>query len=102
MIDRQTLELGILFGNSKLWNEIGEEEVFAVALSQEKIGYCTIVGRAGIHIGCIMYIGEEDFTAIENNIKPEIFIKTFERPKNRIISGVLQFCVHTNRVWLQI
>ena len=69
MIDRQTLELGILFGNSKLWNEIGEEEVFAVALSQEKIGYCTIVGRAGIHIGCIMYIGEEDFTAIENNIK---------------------------------
>ena len=46
-MDRELLDLGYRFRNTKLWKTIYEDELFAVQLRNRQIGYCSLMGRNG-------------------------------------------------------
>ena len=47
------------FKKVKLWNRVHDSEIFAVKLSNDRIGYITITGSAGQVYMLSVYIGED-------------------------------------------
>ena len=43
-------DLAFKFRESKLWNYVYEDELFAVKLSDERTAYCSIMGSSGQHV----------------------------------------------------
>ena len=65
-------DLAYAFRKSKIWKQIYEEELFAVKLpasseaadnTDERIGYCSLMGRGGEHCALAVYIGAEGFSS---------------------------------------
>lgn len=52
-------DLAFKFRESKLWNYVYEDELFAVKLSDERTAYCSIMGSSGQHFALALYIGAE-------------------------------------------
>ena len=52
-------DLAFKFRESKLWNYVYEDELFAVKLSDERTAYCSIMGSSGQHVALALYIGAE-------------------------------------------
>ena len=43
-------ELAFKFRDTKLWNYVYEDELFAVKLSDGRFAFCSIMGNSGQHI----------------------------------------------------
>ena len=54
-------ELAFAFKAAKPWKVIFEDEIFAVQLSEGRIGYCCVMGRNGEHIALSLYPGASAF-----------------------------------------
>ena len=49
------------FKATKLWKKLIDTQIFGVQLSNQEIGYCSIMGALGEHIALGLYVGEEGF-----------------------------------------
>ena len=54
-------ELAFQFKGAKLWQQLYDDEVFAVKLSDGEIGYCSVMGKMGDHFALGLYIGDEGY-----------------------------------------
>ncbi len=52
-------ELAFQYKKTGLWNDIYEDQMFAVRLADDRIGYVSIMGFLGEHVAVALYIGEE-------------------------------------------
>lgn len=61
MISDKLFGLAFEYKKTKLWNVLWDQDVFAIKLSDGRIGYISIMGAAGRHCALALYIGEEGF-----------------------------------------
>lgn len=86
MISDKLYELAFAYKKTKLWNFLWDMEVFAVKLSDGRIGYISIMGAAGEHCALGLYIGEEGFNSFRTVAKAD-----------RLMMSYLQFQEHMLR-----
>lgn len=61
MATERMYELAFQFKGIKLWQQLYDDEVFAVKLSDGEIGYCSVMGRMGDHFALGLYVGVEGY-----------------------------------------
>lgn len=61
MADNRLYNLAFAFKNSKLWNKLNDDDLFAVRLPDGEIGYCSVMGMAGEHYALAVYPGDAGF-----------------------------------------
>jgi len=54
-------ELAFQYKSTKLWQQLYDDELFAVQLGDGEIGYCSIMGELGDHIALGLYVGESGY-----------------------------------------
>ena len=54
-------DLGFRYKDTAIWKYVYEDELFAVKLSDERIAYCSIMGRTGQHVALSLYIDAEGY-----------------------------------------
>ena len=64
MISDQLYELAFRYKKTKLWNLIRDTEIFAINLSDNRIGYISIMGGGKEHYALALYIGNEAFQGL--------------------------------------
>ena len=55
--------LAFEYKKTKLWNHLSDTQVFALELSGGRVGYISIMGRAGGHCALGLFIGDEGFNS---------------------------------------
>ena len=61
MATERMYELAFQFKGVKLWQQLYDDEVFAVRLTDGEIGYCSVMGRMGDHFALGLYVGDEGY-----------------------------------------
>ena len=51
---------------TKLWEKMYDTDLFAVQLSKDEIGYCSVMGRLGECISLALYVGDEGLASFYN------------------------------------
>jgi len=59
MYSDQTYELMFAYRQTKLWKELYDTDLFAVALPEGEIGYCSVMGNLGEHIALALFVGSK-------------------------------------------
>ena len=59
MYPDQLYQLAFAFRKTKLWKALYESELFAVALPDGEIGYCSVMGFGGEHLALALYVGNK-------------------------------------------
>ena len=54
-------DLAFQYKGTKLWQQLYDDELFAVLLSDGAIGYCCVMGMVGEHNALAVYVGEEGY-----------------------------------------
>ena len=54
-------ELAFQYKSTKLWQQLYDDELFAVQLENGEIGYCSIMGELGDHIALGLYVGDSGY-----------------------------------------
>ena len=62
-------ELAFEYRKTKLWKKVTEANLFAIRLSDGRIGYCCVIGAFGSGRSIIMYMGDEGFNSYRNIVK---------------------------------
>lgn len=65
---------------SRLWNKLFEDEMFAFPLEDGQIGYCVVMGRIGKHFALALYIGERGLQSFRNIQQYSSFVYNEENP----------------------
>lgn len=73
MISDKLYALAFSYKKTKLWNILWDMDVFAVKLSDGRIGYISIMGAAGAHCALGLYIGEDGFNSFRMMAKADRF-----------------------------
>lgn len=50
-------DIALQYKKTKLWKQLSDTELFALKLSNGKIGYCSVMGELGEHIALALYVG---------------------------------------------
>lgn len=58
-------ELAFAFRDTKLWNRLYEDELFAIPLPNGETGYCSVMGRAGEHFALAVYPGKQGLRSFQ-------------------------------------
>ena len=58
-------ELAFQFKGARLWQQLYDDEVFAVKLSDGEIGYCSVMGKMGDHFALGLYVGDEGYQSYQ-------------------------------------
>jgi len=61
MATERMYELAFQYKGIKLWQQLYDDELFAVRLSDGAIGYCCVMGMIGEHNALALYVGEEGY-----------------------------------------
>ena len=61
MATERMYELAFQYKGTKLWQQLYDDELFAVRLSDGAIGYCCVMGMIGEHNALALYVGEEGY-----------------------------------------
>lgn len=64
-------DTALRFKKVKLWNKLYDTDIFAVKLSNEEIGYCSIMGKKGEFYGLSLYIGEKGLSSYYRILDPQ-------------------------------
>ena len=59
MISDRLYELAFEYKKRKLWKILWDLQLFGVKLSDDRIGYISIMGAAGEHCALGLYVGDE-------------------------------------------
>jgi len=88
------------FKKNKIWNVIHESEIFAVKLSNNRIGYVTITGVANQVIMIAMYIGEEAVQSLLRLLfESSLFYSEYEQREIMITQNCIQ-CSFENKEYV--
>lgn len=74
MISDKLYRLAFEYKKTKLWKSLWETELFAVKLSDDRIGYISVMGSGGEHLALSLYIGDEGFCSFRRLVKPNAFL----------------------------
>lgn len=85
MISDKLYALAFEYKKTKLWNILNEKEVFAVKMSDGKIGYISIMGLIGQHCALGLYVGEEGFDTFRMMMDITGFILPMEEAKEMFL-----------------
>jgi len=77
MIKLSSFDLAVDFMNKKLLNRYTENDVFGVQLSDNRIGYCLILGQNGTHLSLSVYIGNEGIQSLATSLKGAHYTEDF-------------------------
>lgn len=84
-------KLAFEFKKAKLWDRIDETEIFAVKLSNDRIGYVTITGAIGRVYMLAVYIGENAVQALlRMMLEVPYFFSKFEQREFMLVQNCLQ------------
>lgn len=86
-------KLAFDFKKVKLWEKVDEAEIFAVKLSDNRIGYITVTGMAGRVFMLAVYIGENAVQALlKMMFEIPYFFSNFEQREFMLMQDCLQCC----------
>ncbi len=71
MISDELYRLAFEYKKKKLWEKIWDSELFAVKLSDGRIGYVSIMGAAGQHCALGLYVGNKGLDSFRAMIKAD-------------------------------
>lgn len=74
MISDKLFGLAFEYKKTKLWNILWDRDIFAVKLSDGRIGYISIMGAAGKHCALGLYIGEDGFQSFRSIIDVDEYL----------------------------
>lgn len=74
MISDKLFGLAFEYKKTKLWNILWDRDIFAVKLSDGRIGYISIMGAAGKHCALGLYIGEDGFQSFRSSIDVDEYL----------------------------
>ena len=63
-------ELAQQFKKTKLWKTIGDDDLFAVRLSDGETGYCCVRGETGNPVGLLLFVGDSGFQYLREMFDP--------------------------------
>lgn len=75
-IPDELMEAAFQFYADKLWKKLYDSEIFAVKLSDNRIGYCCVMGYLGECIALALYIGDEglrSYITVQNSVVDDEF-----------------------------
>ncbi len=78
MTKEDLIALALQFRIEKLWECLDDSMIFAVCLSDGKIGYCCVMGNGGEHYALGLYKGVSGFTTYINSINRSLSSDPFE------------------------
>ena len=58
-------DLAFQYKGTKLWQQLYDDELFAVRLSDGEIGYCCVMGMIGQHNALGLYVGDEGYQSYQ-------------------------------------
>lgn len=97
MISDRLYGLAFEYKKTKLWKVLWDAEMFAVELSDGRIGYISIMGMAGEHCALGMYIGEEGITSFRGILEADrLYLRPFQAQEVMLKQDCLQ-CVFEGR-----
>lgn len=97
MICDKLFELAFAYRKTKLWEFLSDTDLFAVKLTNDRIGYISIMGAAGELCAVGLYIGEEGFNSYRAIAKAgQFFLPAFEMQEHVLRQSCLQ-CAFENR-----
>ena len=73
MASDRLYELALQFRKTCLWKRMAEEQLFAVRLSGDRIGYVSVMGAIGQHLALAVYVGDDGLRSyhVLRNYVPE-------------------------------
>ena len=74
MISDKLFELAFNYKKTKLWDILWDRDVFAIKLSDGRIGYISIMGAAGRHCALGLYIGEKGFQSFRSIVNVDALL----------------------------
>lgn len=90
-------ELAFAYKKTKLWKSIWDSEVFAVRLSDGKIGYISIMGAGGEYCALGLYIGEKGFDSFRTVITADEFMMSPFKYHETLMQQECLQCVFDNK-----
>lgn len=87
-------DLAYAFRKSKVWEQIAEEEIFAVKLPhsskrKSEIGYCYIMGKNDPNVALVVYLGQKGFSSFR-----EMADMLMNNESFGIMESLVQNCIH--------
>ena len=61
MAREKMYELAFQYKDTKLWQRLYDDEMFAVRLTDGEIGYCSVMGMMGEHLALGLYVGNRGY-----------------------------------------
>jgi hypothetical protein len=68
MISDRLYELAFLYKKTKVWEQVSDTQIFAIKLSDGKLGYVSIMGFSGNYYALALYIEDSGFQSLYNSI----------------------------------
>ncbi len=91
MISEKLYALAFEYKKTKLWKIIWDSELFAVKLSDGRIGYISIMGCLGEHCALGLYVGEEALNSLWSLMNAhEFYMSPFEFQERVVNQNCLQ------------
>lgn len=100
MISDKLYALAFEYKKTKLWNILKETEVFAVKMSNGKIGYISIMGIKGEHCALGLYVGEEGFDSFRMMMNISEFIMPIEDSREMFLQQKCLQCAFESKEML--
>lgn len=97
MISDKLYALAFEYKKTKLWNILWETEVFAVKMSDGKIGYISIMGIIGEHCALGLYVGEEGFDSFRMMMNIRKFIVSIEESSEMFLQQKCLQCAFESK-----
>lgn len=102
MISDKLYALAFEYKKTKLWEMLWDEQLFAVKMPDERIGYISIMGAAGQHCALGLYIGEDGFESFREIAGAnEFMMLPFELHEHLLQQNCLQ-CVFESKDELSV
>ena len=89
-------DMALKYKKTKLWNNLYDTELFALKLSNGKIGYCSVMGELGEHIALALYIGDEGLSSYRQLFEAEDAKTEMERQEKMLSQDCIQ-CSFENK-----
>jgi hypothetical protein len=91
MVSDKLYEIAFQYKKTKLWKKLWDTEVFAVKMSDGKIAFLSVMGRAGEYCAIGIYLGDDGFGSFRQLIGHKRPFTSIFAERERMLS---QKCLH--------
>lgn len=92
MTSDKLYELAFRYKKMKLWKVLDEGQLFAIKLSDGRIGYVSVMGAAGEHCALALYPGEEGFSSFRSLSMEDPSAKTSRELREHVLQQTCLQC----------